>query len=1187
MTPLDVASVPLSGTQVIEASAGTGKTHTIVELYLRLLEEQRLPVDQILVVTYTRAATAELRARIRSRLREALESAPSPALVAALRDFDRAPILTIHGFCQRVLSDYAFESEVGFDLSLLPDQGPLLLDLVRDFWVRALYRAPTRLVHHLQKQRFDPDALVSLARKAVQDPSMPILPASEEVDLAPVIERFEMAHEQAARIWRSDRDDVLAILSTHGALNRQSYRSATVHKRWAPMLDEGFREADHVLFSAASKRIRFELLTARGMRAKRGTQPPRHRFFEAAGALHQASNDLEAILDQRLRALQREAVDFARSELPKRKARQNLQSYDDLLHRLREALAKDGSGLGASLRRSYRAALIDEFQDTDPVQFEIFHRVWGGTDAPVFFIGDPKQAIYAFRGADVFAYMRAVREAATRTHTLQTNWRSDPRLIHAVNRVFGRAHDPFLFSEIEFRPVEPRPDARDLYDGAPLRIVFVRRDEDSSPTGKQIPKGWPEFPDRVAALVAEELARPQALGGNLVRPEDIAVLCRTNRQAYAIQDSLRELGIAAVMDGDQSVFDSDEAVDVERLLLAMIHPSDPRAVRAALASPALGVGADQLSTLGEDEAWDRWLASFMRWHDLWRGQGFVQAFRRFLEERSVYRRLLSLPDGERRITNLLHLGELLHEASVRDHLGPNALLRWLRQMRNDEAARAGLASEATQIRLESDAHAVQLTTVHKSKGLQYPIVFCPFLFDGSLLRGRDAQEVRYHDPEDDYRLKLDLGKNPIAVDRAELEALSENLRLLYVAMTRAQHACIVFWGAFRESESSPLAYLLHQPKHEASGPLLFDEVRKRLKGADDDALLMDLRRLAMSADGAIGLEDLAAPGATGPRPVATDTPVGPARRATRELARQFRSASFSSLTSDDEAGERDYGEVFAEAPGRFDDPTKDVVTLAEFPAGPGPGQALHEILEHWDFRDDAQLRELAKDALQRFGVAPIHLDVACRGLREVVAHPLALPSGRCRLLDLEVGDRLNELEFTMPVTGENGELTPARLAAVFARHDAPPDLRGRRYAQALAELQFADLRGHLRGFIDLCFVHDGRWYIVDYKSNFLGAEASHYAPRELAAPMREHHYILQYHLYSLALHRYLRARQPGYRFQDHFGGVAYLFLRGMSAGAPSEAGVYFDRPSEVLIDDLSRLMGTARSSSRSTGEDAR
>ena len=1202
MNELDPRTVPLLGTHLVEASAGCGKTHTITELYVRLVAERRLDVSQILVVTYTRAATAELRERIREKLRLAArdrERDPEARerLATAVRSFDEAAIFTIHGFCQRALADNAFESGVAFESVLVPDLGPMLLELVQDFYCRELHGAPKVFVRSLG--RGGPEKLLSLAYTATSDPDLEVLPAVVNVDLEGAYDRYRHACDAARAVWQREREIIIEALAGHGGLHGGSYKPHAIRTEWPAGVDAAvsgerpgsFPELERLGASILAKRT------------NKGFTPPKHAFFELCEELLEAERALADALDARRVDLEKRLVAFAREELEKRKLALGVSSYDDLLHRLRRALAGGGGGaLIDRLRDRYRAALIDEFQDTDPVQYEIFRRVFrDGSGSALFLIGDPKQAIYAFRGADVYAYLRAARDAAAEKHTLSTSWRSDPSLLGALNAIFGRTPRPFLVEDIAFRNVAHAPGAREHLAGAlegtaPFELLLIPSGDERVDTTKsgEVRPGWAR--DNLPRHVAAEIVRLLRRGGTLrdgpkerpIAPGDVAVLCRTNAQAGDVQSALRELGVPAVLEGDRSVLEQEEAQWMERLLEAMANPRDALHVRAALATPVLGVNGNELDRLNQEEgAWETWLARFDRYHRIFRDVGFIQAFHKLIEGEDVMARLLARPDGERRLTNLLHLAELLHDAATRGHLGPQALVRWLEEMRRDERASGVLAAEAAQIRLESDAHAVRLTTIHRSKGLEYPIVYCPFLWDGWLLFPEEQKRVRFHDGSDGHRKKLDLGSadRDAHLAQAERESLAENLRLLYVALTRAKHRCSVVWGRFQygRHDNPALGYVLHARPVAAVpdisldglGPGALGSVPNAVKGMSSDRMRADLDALVTASEGAIAVRDLSLDDADRLSPPAEARASLASRAVRRVVDHSWRVSSFSGLVSSEESEaeswERVVGHDHPEADGAAVTQAEPDIALHDFPAGPKPGLLLHEIYEHIDFAtaDDAALRAQVERLVARYGYESRFVDPVCRSVREVLASPL--DQDGVRLADVPLGARLSEMEFTFPV---RAALTPDRLAAVLLDHGAPDADPG--YARRLARLGFHALRGQLRGFVDLVFEHGGRYFVVDYKSNHLGGSAAEYAPERLRPAMAEHHYYLQYLLYTAALHRHLRARLPGYDYDRHVGGVRYLFLRGMSPAHPGH-GVFRDRPARALIESLCTLLDPAGS----------
>ncbi|MDX2171435.1 MAG: UvrD-helicase domain-containing protein [Deltaproteobacteria bacterium] len=1095
MNRLDPLAVGLRGVHLVEASAGTGKTHAITTLVVRAVLEDGLELSRILIVTFTNAATAELRERVRARLDAARRGLEDPTavdpqdtllrallerrraagtaaadrerLTLALYGFDEAAIFTIHGFCQRVLQELAFESGVRFDTELFGDARAMLVDVVRDFRATHWFAASPTLLDQLKKA--DSRRLVDIAQQYVRHPALRVLREPDAAELGD-------ADAQAAR----------AIVQAVGP--------------------------------------------------------------------------------------------YVADALARRKAAANVQFYDDLLQSLAAALrAPGGAALAATLRARYPLALIDEFQDTDPTQFEIFAQLYAGGGGALFMIGDPKQAIYAFRGADVFTYFQAA-DAAGAGHTLLTNWRSSPPLIEAVNRIFA-VPNAFTLARIQFEPASPAPGAADrLVGSAALRVrlatagVFdVHERKNAPPLYTPNDARHPFFEvladEVVDVLDGVSFAATEAAPARRVLPGDVAILSRTNKQLHMVQAALRRAGVTSVLLGDASVFESEEAEMMERVLRALAEPGNSGAVRAALATRLLGRDSTAIAPQGDGAvAWETAMTRFQDWSTRWRTGGFTNAFRAMLDEEDVPARLLGQVGGERALTNLFHLGELLQRAAGVERRGPLMLLEWLRRMRLDETVRGEQASEAAQIRLESDVRALKLTTVHKSKGLEYPVVFCPFLWGV----GKSHNDVPlFHGGDGGLTLDLGWPARRASRDRREEEELAEATRVAYVALTRAQQLAVVLWGRFAGFQRSALARLLHGRGRSA------DAVGKMT----DDEVVADLTALAAQAPGAIEVGLLQAPRqrrytAARETPPLLHAPPPPWR-----VAQPWRVSSFTALAAGGEAlglrAEEGLDRDEAAAPA---DALVAAAELEGLPRGRRLGTLIHRVFELIDFTaaDAAAIRAVALPLVRAARLEVGVVDKLCRAVADVLDTPLDA-AGTLRLRAVAAARRLNEMEFAFPVALDVGGrprvgVTPERLAAVLAGAASEAT---RAYAARLARLPFRTLAGYLRGFIDLVFEHDGRWYVVDYKSNDLGARAADYAPASLSAAMAQHDYVLQAHLYAVAVHRYLRRRVRGYDYARDFGGIYYLFVRGMAPGRGPATGVAFEHPSPQLIAALDALLAGA------------
>ena len=1189
----DLLTSPLQGTNLIEAGAGTGKTQTITGLLLRLILEKRLPVKEILVVTYTVAATEELRDRIRRRIREALDafsSGSSPDLFlqgliltlpdreeaagllrAALLDFDEAAILTIHGFCQRTLRESAFESGSLFDTELEPEQETRLIEeIVQDFWRRHFYEAPLEWVQYALGLNLGPAFFLDLFKKGRSLLELKIIPETAPVVFS-ALEPFRQAYAELQAAWPPARAEV-----------EQAFGDPRLHAEYRDQLVETMGLMD--AFLAENGRVfplpvKFEKFTTEGLakKTRKKMTPPRHPFFQRCDDLQQKAGALLREMDRHLLYLQREIFHTLRQELPLRKQRRNIQSFDDLLQRLRQSLEKArGDELSQAVRDRYRAALIDEFQDTDSVQYAIFQHIFEKGGAILFLIGDPKQAIYSFRGADLFAYLKAAGRV-DRRYTLDRNWRSEPGLIAAVNTVFNSRENPFVYPEIPFEPavsgVGAQPASLTIQGHSESALHFWLVE---SGDGGLINKGEAEasilraLAGEISLLLGLGKKGRAHIGDRPLGEGDLAVLVRTNRQARLVQEALARLNIPSVLHTTGNLFDSREALEMCRLLDGMVHPSLEGRIRAALATNLLGVNGESLEKLTRDETgWEQWLSRFREYFEMGERKGFVRMFRHFLLRERVRSRLLSLPNGERRLTNVLHLSEVLHQAGVKEKLSLAGLLKWLARQRDPRSPRL----EEHQLRLESDAVAVKITTIHKSKGLEYPIVFCPFNWDSSQIK---KGAFSFHDREDDWRLNLVLDPEMAALkELAEQEELAENLRLLYVSLTRAKNRCYLIWGRFREAESSSLAYLLLPPGNPA------EKIVKRVAGhfqsLTDELLRQALDGLAVKSQGTIRLFDL---------PGAQSRELSPAQEDGEELngrvfqgpvSRDWQLASFSRLTAGHKKG-FDFPEaetISADLPDHDQslagaEPVFDLepYSIFAFPRGAKAGTLLHDLLENLDFTetDPWVIKNLVADKLDEYGFDPKWRETIGGLIGRVLAATLPSPSGGFTLSRISRAERVSELEFYFPLQ----RVTPQGLGKIFARPGGQRLPGG--FSSRLEKLEFQPIRGFMKGFIDLVFQFQGRFYLVDWKSNFLGARVEDYHRDNLVRAMEEHFYRLQLNLYVLALHRYLEHRVPGYRYAEHFGGAYYLFLRGMDPGEEEGFGIYYEFPGEELIAGLSQSL---------------
>ncbi|MGH8062311.1 MAG: exodeoxyribonuclease V subunit beta [Pseudoxanthomonas sp.] len=1188
--------IDLDGVRLIEASAGTGKTFTLATLVTRMVVERGFTLGQILAVTFTEAATQELRARLRKRLAlaadlaQALLSGLEPAasedpetaltlrilqrqlaqedaarLHARLRraenEIDLASVFTIHGFCARVLSEYALQTGQAFDPpEMIGSERELHEELAADLW-RA-HGADAGDAELLQVLWTSPEALAtdlgSLLRISTLLPQRP----DDAPDPASALQNAFNALRDAYAIHGAEARAKIATAFAAKHFDGRKARATSFEQAWAS-LDRGVAGLCLSCDDAHLDKLTPERL--QGF-AKTGFEDrvPTSPLFDALADWFAADRRRTQWLAEQALILLYRIRDDARQRLALLKQTRRLQTYDDLIDDVANALeGAQGAALARNLRSQYAIALVDEFQDTDARQWSIFRRAFGNagdatTDvaAPpaLFLIGDPKQAIYGFRGGDVHTYLAAGREAIA-APPLAHNFRSRPGVLRAIEALYAQAGEQaFVDQDISFHPVLPgagNADADYLRGGTVAPALTVRvlvsgqRDDKGRPVTWSAPESRRHATDACVAEIHAVLSAARSdkamIHGEPVRPGDIAVLVRSHAEATRMQLALSTAGIPAVAAGKQSLFETEQAEELLAVFEALLQPADEGRLRAALATALLGVDAAGIARLDHDDAWrsEQQLLA-LGWRERWQRHGPLALVSDLCAANA--KRLLTLDDGERRLTNTLQLGELLQEADARA-LGMHGLVDWLRT----HIADADSNDEQQLLRLESDARRVQILTLHKAKGLEFPLVFLPYIGVG---RKEDKPARHCQVPTAAGRvLHWKLGKDDDsqrwqeAVAAWQHEQRAEDARLLYVGLTRAEQALWLATGDLYQAEVTALAPML--------------------------AGLDTLRELAD-----IVIDEN--PPASLPSPLSPESSVvvPPPRQSHRSVPRDWWVYSFTQL-SKAEAGEQESSATTAVTTERGAEDEPDSVATDDFEmpvafdarfSGSRFGNVLHDALEHVDFsawRDwrEAQApegQELAlREALRGGGYADADLDDGVAELTVLIGRTLtvALPEGGA-LSDLPADARRAELEFHF-------SLKPASVDTLLATLHAHGVLPERRAFGLRRQLE-----GLMTGKIDLTYLRDGRWYLLDYKSNRLPA----YDAASLQQAMAHSEYDLQALIYTLALHRWLRFRLGDrYDYARDFGGTRYLFCRGLDPQAGTADGLHAWKPGVALIDALDTL----------------
>ena len=1221
-------ALPLEGVRLIEASAGTGKTFTLATLVTRLVVERGLRIGQILAVTFTEAATQELRKRIRERLQFTLDLLDAPAsddqgaearlthellqahrsrghesedalrrrLRQATLETDLAAIFTIHGFCARVLREHALESGQGFDApELLGNDRELRAELAADLWrmhAQDPGDADDLVALWPGHEALADDLRLLLREPAVLPPRLPLLP-----DPAP---ELLVAGAALADIHRMHGDaffDALLAAVDGKVLNGNSYRKDWIEALRGQMAAWCAAGDVSVALDERIARLTSPAMHGKANKGKEALVPESPCCTSIAAYLEA----LQAQDDYRIRrgiALLHRIRDDARMRLATLKRQRRVQTYDDLIDGVADALAGERADLLVSaLRAQYAVALVDEFQDTDARQWAIFQRVFGtassngqdkradpadvhgpltpecgrssGSQARFLaLIGDPKQAIYGFRGGDVHTYLAAAGVAAP-APPLSHNFRSRPSLLAAIDALYGNAQaafdarlvdaPPFVDPRIRFFDVAAggkREDADFLRGDHPAPAISVWQAPAPPVDDQRKSKPWRVEQARtlatgacvaaIHAVLSEARAGTAMLkdkrGMRAVRPGDIAVLVRSHREATMVQQALALVGIAAVAAGKHSLFATAEARELHALLLALLHSGDDGRLRTALSTVLVGVDATGIDALERDtDAHRHWQQCALRWRECLLRGGPLALVGEICAANGE--RLVGLLDGERRMSNYLQLAELLQEAQARA-LGLHGLVDWLGQ----RIASADGNDETQLLRLESDAHRVQIVTLHKSKGLEYPLVFLPFVGIGRKEQSPGRACVA-HDEAQGRRLHWNLAVPDAQWDKARAQwkddRRAEDARLLYVGLTRAEHALWIATGDFFDSGKTPLHAMLLDRRTLMDAGVVFDA----------GALPATLPRLPSDADPAVPA----------------------ARKPARRLAHDWWVYSFSQLARAEAGSARTVDTASAAtvpASGGNDEPEtgEGMPVDAGFDprfAGNRYGVALHAALEVADFAawqewraGDAAPGEEATgiaDALRAQGYASDMLDDGIALTTQLIGHTLGvgLPEGT-RLCDLADNERRAEIEFQFA-------LQPVQVDALLALLHAHGIVRERDRFGARQRLE-----GLMTGLIDLTYRHEGKWYVLDYKSNRLPG----YDAAQLAQAMAHGEYDLQALIYTLALHRWLRFRLGDrYDYARDFGGIRYLFCRGLDARRAESPGIHAQRFAPELVHALDALFG--------------
>lgn len=1169
MKKLEIFKVPIEGFSLVEASAGTGKTYNITSLYVRAIVENGRAPSEILVLTYTEAATAELKAKIRGRINDCIDYLSNEKekvddflielkerananyitrLKEALFSFDEAAIFTIHGFCQKLLREENLAFGVQADFELIQDTSELVQDAVDAYWRKIVkeYSATKLgqgLLVFLMSHKISPENLKSVIEQVIAKPYANLLPEHNlDLKVQAKTKRIQLLNEQLKYQWEEDKGQLNEIIFS-GKLHKGSYKPKVFEEIWKTL--ELWISSDKIHFSGFDKLENFgedKILSL----VTKGNQIEVPELSKVLDEFLTEISDLNEITANFIL----KAIHEIKDRIEVQKEKKNGLSFDDLLQKVAANLDQK---LADKISAQYPIALVDEFQDTDPIQYSIFKKIYKDQNASaLFMIGDPKQAIYSFRGADLFTYFEATNDVTDeQRYSLNFNYRSNNALIDAVNAVFSKHEQPFVFEQPLFRKAyfpEGKEERKLTVSGKaqpPLSFIDCNLD------GLNAGPARDTISEYVANQIQKLLSAEYRVGDQSIEPQDISVLVRTKKEAVLIKDALEAHGIKSIARSNESIFKTRECSELKILLKATIDYSNSTLIRAALISSFIGYSSDDvLELMNDDSRWGEVVNIFRLADEKWSKYGVSDAINELDSFFNIQENLSTLQNAERRITNLSHLQELIGDYESKNKTTSNSVIRYL----NQKIQSSTTPSDEEIIRLESDSDLVNITTLHSSKGLEYPVVFIPFLWDSFEFSHNQGYSIlEYHNDANKLQLDVAPHKSDNAHQIAYKEALADTLRLNYVALTRAEVACFIPFGEYKEIHKSSLLAMISGSQFFLNNSAKKDE---KVSQFYSDLNSLNDSKVIKVVDSNEILAIKTTPNKLNQQVDLFSAKNLSAKEFDRSDIDQFsRIVSFSSLTSSKttEAPIKDYDQLEFIEEG-VSEGIEEIQSLSifSFPKGSSTGNLLHNIFEYIDFQDSTNHQQIMNDQFEITGFEqkwkPILTDWIKKGLNHSINEEI-------KLADIDSVNVLKELEFHFPVEDINTE----NIIRTIRQEN-------------LDEASGVSISGFMKGFIDLIFRHQGKYYILDYKSNHLGHTLEDYGSEFLRNKIVSSNFDVQYHIYTLALKLFLEQRIKDFDFETDFGGVFYFFLRGID-DKKQGSGIFFDNPSKQVIDELQTQLG--------------
>lgn len=1156
MRSLQIETMPLIGRSLIEASAGTGKTYTISNIILRLilmpqpeLKGRPLKIEEILVVTFTKAATQELKDRIREKINTAqryvegaieedqtLKNIVDAAISIAGKEtiylrcreaalyLDDAPIFTIHSFCQRMLNEYSFGAGQPYQQVLVENNSDILQQLAQQLWREKTYHLAPEIMVYISSLWATPDMLVKDLGSLLDEDLVDLSPEQGFTEMSCVaLEKYQ----NLVDIWQQQSTDIRALFE--GKKLGASYRSNHLSARFQA-LEDYLADSNRALLSWDKKIDYFTQSTI----DEKCKEPLRHNLFVEL-------DELEDLLQELKAAAKSEYRHCFMQQLTTYKAEQAILFFDDLIKNLAHALRADAetqsdTSIAEKIGRQYPVALIDEFQDTDQWQYQIFREIYYKKQGQaLLMIGDPKQAIYSFRGADIYTYFQARNDVPEcQQYTLDTNWRSKTELVNNVNRLFELQKDAFF--QQNFPPYQAvrspahfasKKGLNTKAGDSTFSILTVAGD---SKTTVDILRQ--QAAEKTAIFIAELLNNNAELNGKTIQPKDITILVRKGTQAEIMKTALFEQGVNSVYLAKDSVLNTEEAQTFLRLIMPCVSPYSTTAIHTALADVLIAYSATQILDITQDPVkFQQIQQQFLLAHELWLKKGFMPMWHQLISYFEVAEKCLSTNNGERRLTNLNQIVEIFQQLD-KSQLGFEQQLERFQQW----VSQAAENDEHQKLRLDTEANLVEIATIHSSKGLEYPLVCCPFLFDTGSFKNKS---VIVYNEERQQRVLCWETDEKIEQQKYN-EEFSEDIRLLYVALTRAVYHFNCCWSRVKGIEKSAFWHLLyhHTATFDAIDETKFWQVFDAFKDCVINPVIIPGKSSEKNTNKEITLS---------------------VNAFSKNLYHTYVARSYSALLpgyhvsvseiEGIEGKERDEQEsqsIIIESP-------LSICDIFHFPKGADAGNFMHQIFENIDFQHYADnLPEEVDKQLKQYGYDANWQQTISQHFSICLQKSLAIAG--CALKDLVESQVVKEMNFHLNAKTFKGE-SLAQLLSSFREGQAVPALN--------------NIHGLFKGFMDLIFEYNGRYFVLDYKSNFLGFAIEDYRQQAMHEAMQEHYYDLQYLVYLAALQRYLKQCLPDYNYEKHLGGAYYLFIRGINN--KNDAGIYFSRPTAKIIDAFEAL----------------